>query len=297
MNEQDLRQALQATMTTVSPPPPMRETPVLDAARRAQRRRRARRAGAGSAAAVAVIAVAAVVLVTNSDRSGTVQPGAHPPQGAVPTANASPGGGATSDTETSWPNGQTDRTARSGPRFDKGETLLGRLTEVVPAGFGAPTDLSYDDPAYSGGPLRFSQSQYVDTIGGTEVWEYTATMPVTKQNGVGVVTAVVTGPNNGATGEGCGVSSTFWGERGTCAEVLVGGKKVGVFSAAPADTGAGGPGARYEQWATYRYPDGTLVHVAQSLSYEGSGRPALAQLPLTAARLAQLAADARFHLD
>ncbi|MPZ79497.1 MAG: hypothetical protein GEV28_03485 [Actinophytocola sp.] len=283
MNEQDFRHALRDTMTTVAVPPPMSEVVVLDAARLAQRHRRARWAGAGSAAAaVAVIGAAVVVVAATSGAggSGAVQPGVAP---------SSTGSEQPSKTGTSWPNGQTDRTARSGPEFDKGEALLGELAGAVPPGYGAPDDLTYEDPDYSGGPLRFSQAQYEDTVGGTEVWEYLAQQPITEGNGVGQLFVEVTTPGNAMAGDGCALAPSLWGMAGTCEEHVVGGNAVGVFT--PADR------QDFHSWAGYRYDDGTVVFVAQSLDYPGSAKPPLAAAPLTARQLAELAADERFLLD
>jgi len=286
MNEQEFRHALRDTMTAVPEPPPMSETPVLEASRRAQRRRKARWAGAGSAAAVAVVALAAVVLGGNSGNGapgGGVQVGGS----GTPTESA---GGETKDTETSWPNGQTDRTAHSGPRFDQGEALLGEVTAVVPAGFGAPDDLVYLDPAYSGGLLRHSQAQYRDTVDGVEVWEYQGEQPVTKDGGVGRMFVEVTSPGSGITGDGCDLAPTLWGLEGTCQEKVVDGKRVGVFTAT-------GSRRDFETWAGYRYDDGTVVFVAQALDYPGSAMPALTSAPLSTDRLAELAVDPRFPRD
>ncbi len=289
MNEQELRQALRATMATATVPPPMSETPVLDAARRDLRRRRARWAGAGSAVAVAVIAASAGILLTNSgDGPGAVRPGGFATAQPTPTAGTAPGGGA-QDTETSWPNGQTDRTARSGPESERGETLLARLTELTPAGFGAPDDLDYQEPGYTGS-LRSSQAAYSDTVGGVEVWEYLGHQPITKGKGVGQTFVQLTTPGGGAVGEGCALKPTLWGLTGTCAEVVVGGKRVGVYTASR-DRGD------FESWAGFRHDDGSVVFVAQSRAYPGSGRPALTELPWTARRLAELAASPVFRLD
>lgn len=298
MNEQELRHALRATMTVVDTPPPMSETSVLDAARQAQRTRKARLAGLGSAAAVSAIAVAAVVLVSNAGSGSTDvgQSGGTATQATTthPTAIATvPGGGAdatpdpSEDTKTSWPNGQTDRTARSGPQFERGEVLLGKLTEVVPAGFDAPTDLKYADPKYTG-ELRFSESQFSDYVDGAEVWEYRAVQPVAKDGGLGELLVQVYTPGNRMTGDGCALAPTLWSiEGGICEEKVVDGKRVGVFTP---------PGGQYglHSWAGYRLGDGTVVFLAQSLGYEGSGKPALTEAPLSADRLAELAADPRF---
>jgi hypothetical protein len=293
MNEYELRQAMRATMSTTAAPPPMSESMVLDVARQDLRRRRTRLAGAGSAAAaVAVIGIAVAIVATTS---GAGAPGGKAPVGAPPTGSSSgqPTGsssGQPSDTKTSWPNGQTDRTASSGSEYEQGRALLDELVEAVPAGFGAPGDLTYGDPQYSGGPLQHSQAQYEDTVDGTEVWEYDATQPVTKGGGVGKLMVQVTSPDSRVSGEGCDLPP-LWGEQATCVERVVDGKTVGVFTTT--DTG---PLKRLDGFAGYRHEDGTVVFVAQAAEYAGSGKPALAGAPLSPERLAQLATDPRFGL-
>ncbi len=277
MNEQELRRALRVTMTAAPERAPMNETPVLDAARRSVRRRRAGWAGAASAVAVAMIVAGAVYVAGEPGGSSAGMAGA---------GGGSAGGAG--DTETSWPDGQTDRTATSGARHDQGVTLLDELAAVVPAGFGAPEDLRYEDPSYGGDPLRFHQAQYEDTVHGTQVWEYMAGLPVTKGAGVGELLVRVTTSGNRTVGEGCSLSPTMWGVGSTCEEHVVDGKRVGVFTG----TGDADP----ESWAAYRYADGTVVILAQSSGFAGSGKPPLAADPLSADRLAQLAADPRFHL-
>jgi hypothetical protein len=287
VNENELRQAMRATMTASAAPPPMNETVVLDAARQNLRRRRARWAGAGSAAAaVAAIGVAAVVVLATSGAGGSGSPVGAPPT----TTSGQPTSGEPSKTDTSWPNGQPDRTARNGPEYDRGEALLAALTEVVPAGYGAPEDLSYEDPSYSGGPLRFSQASYVDTVDGEEVWEYLADQPITKGNGVGRLFAQTTTPGSAVAGEGCALSPTLWGMEGECAEQVVDGKRIGVFTPT-------GDRQDFDSWAGFAHPDGTVVFVAQGRDYPGSGRPALTEAPLSARQLAELATDPRFRLD
>ena len=295
MNEHEFRDAIRAGMSARPEPPPMSDGPVLDAARRDRRRRRALWAGGGSAAAVVAIAVGVAVLVpsTSGNAPGLNVAAGQTSESVTPTAEATDESSPTSATSTpetkpSFPDGQTDRTASSGPRYDHGVTLLDALAAQVPPGHESPTDLTYGDPSYSGGPLRHHQSQYVDTVEDTEIWEYTATIPVTKGNGVGELTVVTTTPGAG-TADGCAVTNPFWGLRGTCEEVRVGDATVAVFTSDREQP--------FEQWASYGHEDGTVVHVAQSTSYEGSARPALPKLPLTAQQLAELAADARFHLD
>lgn len=290
MNEQELRRAMHATMATATAPPPMNETPVLDAARRAERRRRARWAGmASAAAAVAVVGVAVVVVAATSGAGGDTAGGPGGVGGGTPTSIT--GTTSTGGTEPSWPDGQTDRTATSGPRYDQGVALLEALVESVPPGYESPPGLRYADPAYAGaGYLRGHQAQYADTIDGVQVWTYDAQLPLVQGERVGELYVEVTSPGGPVTGDGCTLGSEFWGMKATCAEHTVGGEKVGVFTPAATER------QDFASWAGYRDDDGRVVFVAQSADFAGSGKPGLAKPPLPAGRLAQLAADPRFRL-
>jgi hypothetical protein len=292
MNENDLRQALRTTMATATPPPPMSEQSTLDAARLAERRRRAQWAGVGSAAAAVLVIAMAVVVVGATSGAGGPDTGALQPP---PTTSSTTTSERPTDigTSTSWPNGQTDRTASSGPEYDKGVTLLTELDASVPAGFEAPDDLKGTGDL-AGAPMKEQQAQYRDTVDDVEVWEYMADAAVTKGDKVGRLLAEVLTPGNGATGEGCGLAPALWGmEPSTCSEVLVDGKKVGVFTQDRPD----GIGAQFNQWAGYRYDDGTVVWIAQASFRAHTDFPPLAKLPLTSQRLAELVADPRFRLD
>ena len=298
MNEQELRQAMRATMATASAPPPMSEIPILDAVRRTERRRRARWTGAGSAvAATAVVGVAVVVVATTSGAGGSGAGGvggaaASSTATGTTTGTATVTGSATSgrpsDTETSWPNGQTDRTARNGPEYDKGVALLAELAAVVPPGYESPDGLKGNGPL-AGAPMKYQQAQYVDTIDGTEVWEYTADAVVTKGGGYGRLIVQVTSAGSESTGEGCDIVPGLWSMTGTCTEKVVDGKRVGVFTSMKEDD-------QFDQWAGYRYDDGTVVFVGQADHCAFTNFRPLAGQPLTTQRLAQLAADPRFRL-
>lgn len=288
MNEHEFRQALRDTMTIAAPPEPMNEAPVLDLAKRSHRRRQATWASAGSAAAVMAVVAGAMVLAPSGDDGA---PGVT--AGDAGTSSDTSGDSPSSkDTQTPWPNGQTDRTATAGAEFDQGATLLDELTAVVPDGYETPTDLVYTGPDYEdSSPLRSHQAQYADTIGGTEVWEYMAYVPVSAEGGLGKVFAEVHTAANGIVGEGCALSKTLWGlNSGSCQEITVAGTTVGVIT----DTN---PDATFDQWAGFHHPDGTVVFVAQDNEFEGSGRPPLSMVPFTAQQLAELATDARFHLN
>jgi len=274
LNEQDFRTALRDTMSGQAEPPQMSDSPVLEAAHRDLKRRRAKWAGLGSAAAVVAVAAMVAVLAPSGSDGGGIQAGTQP---SVP-ANGSGG----NNTEKSWPNGQIDRTATSGAEHDRAATLADKLAEVSPAGYELPDSLPGTEY-----PAKDYQAQYEDTVGGREVWDYSAYVSPTKGEGVGELLVDVLSPG-GSTGDGCGIKPPLWGMTGNCAEVVVGGKQVAVVNITSDD--------RFGQWAGYRYEDGTVVFVAQSTTHYGTGKPALEALPFTSEQLAALAADPRFKV-
>jgi hypothetical protein len=274
LNEQDFRTALRDTMSGQVEPPQMSDSPVLEAAHRDLRRRRAKWAGLGSAAAVVAVAVGVAVLAPPGSGDGGVRAGSQP---SVPAS-----GRGANNTEKSWPNGQTDRTATSGAQHERAATLADKLAEVAPAGYDLPDSLPGTEF-----PAKEYQAQYEDTIGGREVWDYMAYVSPTKGTGVGELLVDVRSPG-GVTGDGCGINPPVWGMTGDCAEVAVGDKRVAVVNITTDN--------RFNQWAGYRYEDGTVVFVAQSLSHYGTGQPALDALPFTPEQLAALAGDPRFKV-
>lgn len=276
MNEHEFRQALHATMTVAAPPEPMSEAPVLDRAKRDRRRRQATWAGAGSAAAVVAVVAGAMVLAPTADDGA---PGLSVGEAAQDT---------TEETKPEWPDGQTDATASSGPRYDQGVTLFNELIGAVPDGYEAPDGLVYADPDYpGGGALRYHQA----TISFGDSWEYYGIVPVSAGEGLGKIFVQVNTVGNGVTGEGCELSRTLWDQTGgTCEEITVAGTTLGVVT----DTG---PESNFDQWVGFRHPDGTVVYAAQDNEFEGAGKPPLTSAPFTAQQLAELATDARFHLD
>lgn len=287
MNENELRHALRTTMATATPPPPMSEMSVLDAARLSERRRRARWAGVGSAAAALLVVALAVVVVAATSGAGGSDTGALRPP---PPTSGTTSSGQPTETSTSWPNGQTDRTASSGPEFDKGVALLTELDASVPAGYESPDDLKGNGDL-AGAPMKDHQAQYLDTVEDVEVWQYMADAVVTKGNKVGRLLAEVDTPGNGATGAGCDLKPGLWGMEGGCSEVDIDGKRVGVFYSNDPEFD------QFEQWAGYRHDDGTVVWIAQAGFRAFTDFPPLGAPPVSDHRLAQLAADPRFRLD
>jgi hypothetical protein len=286
MNEQDFRTALRNTMAVQVPPPPMSDAPVLEAAHRDRRRRRAVWAGAGSAAAVVAVAVGVAVLAPVASGDGGAGAGAQPFTVSTERAEppSGPGNPPSAKSSPAFPSGQTDRTAHSGAQYERGAALADKLAQVIPAGYGSP-DLPTPAGDSGGGPFKYHQANYEDTVNGRELWDYEAYAPVTKGEGVGRLLVEVHTPGS-VTGDGCGLQP-LWGMAGTCTEVAVGGERVGVVNVA---------NDRFDQWAGYRYADGTVVYVAQATTFAYQGTPALDGLPFTAEQLAALAADPRFKV-
>lgn len=296
MNEDDFKNALRGTMDSTPVPPPMSDGPVLDAAKREVRRRRTLWAGAGTAASVTALVVGAVLIGSPGSAGGgeglDVAAGAQSTSEVVATSESeTPGGtapssgGAPADpSKTDWPNGQTDRTASSGPRFDKGATLLDAVVGAAPDGYTTP-DLP--KPPNWHGELKYHQAQFDDYAGDVEVWQYLASTPVARDGKVGQLAVEILTPGNAIRGDGCDMSETMWSMKGSCTEVSVGGKRVAVYTGTE----------QFDQWAGYRHEDGTVVFAAQSLDYQPTGKPALTELPLGAERLAELATEDQFHLD
>ncbi|MFD1147761.1 hypothetical protein ACFQ3T_11545, partial [Saccharothrix hoggarensis] len=222
----------------------------------------------------------------------SVTPTASPPPSARPSVT---GTDVPADTETPWPNGQTDRTATNGPRADKSVAVLNDLVSSLPSGLKAEDRSRIGFEGY--GPMTRTQSQFADYAGQLEVWEYMAYTPVVRSGAPGVGHLWIQVETKGGTRlpdqPGCaklaGQPYPVVGA-GTCEVVDAAGAQVAVATTANPDGGM-------EQGAFHRHADGTLVIVAQSRVYANSGHPGLAELPLTPAQLAALAADPRFHLD
>jgi hypothetical protein len=301
MNEQDLRDGLRGAVADSSPPPPMNPNTALDAGRRAHRRRRARWAGAGAAVAVTALAAGAVLALNRPD-----------PGGVLPVdMGSAPGGSANGPegTKPSWPNGQQDRTATTGPQAQKGEDLLHALTAALPGTLTVDLAVKYpqSDDAVTG-----AQAQFLDKAGDKEIWDYMATAAVTTktapQAGTGRVIAEVYTPGKPGPADVCELAKTFWGVGGECTVKDVQGKQVGLVTKAK--------DPRIGQVAGYRYSDGTVVFVAQSkdpnneggigrnvtgkdgAAPNGPGAPAsMAELPLTVDQLAGLVLSPSFKLS
>ena len=216
MNEEDLNQALHDVIVRSSPPPSMDPARALEQARRVRKRRRATWAGlAVVPLVVGVTAGPALVANLTGDRSvgqmvagGPGTPSASPSTSAPPPVStvAPTTAPKTRKTGDPWPEGQVDRTASAGPRADRAVALLNDLTSAVPPGFTSP-DLKYP----SGDPMRWPQSQYASNDGEPDYWEYSASMPVQKDNRVGKLLAMSTTPTGKPATAPCTLAKTFWG--------------------------------------------------------------------------------------
>jgi hypothetical protein len=299
MNEEDLNEAFRDVIVRSRPPAPMDPAQALDQGRRARKRRTVTWTGAAVATLV-LAAGAGPVLIANytGNRSegpmvagnGGTTPSASTPTEVpsqaqvstpMPTATVAP---KTPKKNDPWPEGQVDRTATAGPRAQRAVTLMHELGSSVPAGFGTP-DLKFPD----GRSMSWPQAQYASSDGEPDYWEYMATIPVQKGNGVGKLLALSTTPDGKPATTPCTLARKFWGGTGSCTVIDVGGKKVGVVT-------TNGHGS-FDQWATYRYGDGTVVSVAQAKKVDDSGRTPLTQPVFTNTHLAALATSATFKIS
>ncbi|UQU66515.1 hypothetical protein COUCH_09735 [Couchioplanes caeruleus] len=294
MNENDLREALRATMTAARTPPPMESAAAVAAGRRAVHRRAW--TGAGATAAVVAAVLVAGPLIAGGDggsRSGggPVQAGGPPrpmPTASAPATVTGAPSDAGAETKPSWPldgdgRPQEDATARSGERYEKGRQLLDVLLTVVPEGYTKPEGTARD-----GIPLRDHQAAVEDH----NSWGYLASAAVADGTGTGRLLAEVHTRGNGLPAGPCELAAEFWGLGGDCHVVRVGRARVGVATPSGSDT-------RISQWAAYRHPDGIVVYVAQSRTATNAepGLAPLKKLPLSGPDLAKLAVDPRFHLS
>lgn len=259
MNEQDLREALQDAMTDAVPPRTVTADAALSRAQRAQRVRRANILGAG--VAVAVIALVAGAFTINSPRA---------------MLNTAAGPGTTPPSTSSVEHG--DRTQQKGPQNDRSVQLLDALDGMLPYPIQKATDTQTTGARI---PLRTHQAQVEDWDRNT--WSYQATEPVAPAGGgigAGRLIVEVYGPGNQIPTDSCAMARAFWGVGGDCEEVQVVGKHIGLIQ----HTADG----RVDSLAAYRYPDGTVVYLAQSASIYQAGTAALPKPPLTDAQLVNL---------
>ncbi len=137
--------------------------------------------------------------------------------------------------------------------------------------------------------MRWPQGQYASSDGEPDYWEYAAAIPVQKDDKVGQLRVQSTTPDGKPATDPCKLAKTFWGGTGSCTIVDVGGKKVGVVTTSGRDA--------YDQWAAYRYDDGTVVFLAQSKKTDNPGLSPLAQPVFTNRQLAELVMSPKFKIS
>jgi hypothetical protein len=213
--------------------------------------------------------------------AGAGEPSTSPAQ---PLSSATPTTAPTTrKTGDPWPDGQSDRTATAGPHADRAVALMNDLSSSVPAGFGTP-NLKYPD----GRSMRWPQGQYASADGEPDYWEYAASIPVQKDGKVGMLRVQSTTPDGKPATDPCKLAQRFWAAPGTCTVVDVGGKKVGL---------ATNGHDSYEQWAAYRYDDGTVVILAQTKKTDQPELSPLTQPVFTNHQLAELVTSPKFKLS
>ncbi len=155
--------------------------------------------------------------------------------------------------------------------------LLNALLGVVPKGY-TPTSQRH-------------QGQFAERVVTVDIWEYQAQVVLSRSDGTGAgqLIAEVHTPGNLITGTPCQITEQFWRMEGNCEVITVGTARVGVV------TEPTGADRRLDQWAGYRYPDGTVIYLAQARRADDNSVP-LPALPFEVPQLAALATDKRFDL-
>jgi hypothetical protein len=284
MNEEDLNQAMHDVMTRSSPPPSMDSARALNQGRRARKRRRV------AWAVVAVVPLVAGVgagpalvanLTGNRPADQMVASGTSTKQPVSTVAPTTPP--PTRKTGDPWPDGQVDRTATAGPHAASAMTLMNDLSSSVPPGFSTP-NLKYPD----GRPMRWPQGQYASSDGEPDYWEYDATIPAQKDNRVGQLRVQTITPDGKPATDPCKLATKY--TKGSCTVMDVGGKKVAVVT-----TNAQRDG--YDQYAAYRYDDGTVVFLGQAKKSDNPGLSPLTQPMFTSRQLAELVTSPKFKIS
>lgn len=312
MNEHEFRSALRGVMVAGSPPPPMSPEEALDVARHASRRRRTVLAGTAAALAVVLIAIGTTVAPglphLRPDRVGQAAGPSQLPGTEVPPEPGTVPPSTQTGTESVWPTGpdgapQSDRTSHAGPRYESAARLLDELVAVAPPGYAIPEQTNYQPPGSNADPEvahsywgRAHQAQFAELVGGQEVWEYLATLSVSRDGGIGGLQVEVRTRHNQLPSDGCALARTMaMNDALACEAIPVGDVVVGVVRPVTVQVGEGTFDLGVDQLAAFRHADGTVVVVAQKRVFWDE--PGLASLPLSTQRLAELAADPRFLVD
>jgi hypothetical protein len=292
------------------PPPAVLPDPLLDAAHRRPAGRHAPRfAVAGSALAVVGAAVAVLLIAqftAPSTEGGTrqVAPGNGPggPVALTSPPSAPRGSGSSPSEQNTGPT--ESHTPYSGAEFLRAKRLLATLRGVVPDGYTLPPmptgDPNRDEPSPTSGPngeplLPPASFEAVRDEGpqGWTGWAFDGNTNVTRSGRTGSVGIRVWTKVPAGSGNLCSQLRDWYWVKGTCRMVTSGGKQVALTTRGPGNPG-GGFDYRADNWASYRYPDGTLVMILQSRSDYPDSTPSLTQPVFTDSQLAALAVDPRF---
>jgi hypothetical protein len=282
MEENEFRDALRNVLTQSHEPPPMESATAIAAGKRADRRRTAL-ACTGAVVALAAVTVIPARYLSSGPAAGGIPAAAASAPALTPRPSSPDGPADPSHTKPSWPaEASGDATADSGPHYQNGQKLFAELLKVVPDGYTTPTGTWPD-----GTQRQWAQSSIEDPE-----WSYLAQAVVARDGGSGQLLVEVHESDNTLPHDPCKLATSFWSIGGACTVERVGSAKVGVVTPTGKDR-------RVDQWAAYRYADGVVVFVGQSLhgsfAPEQSGKP-LAQLPFDRRALAGLATEARFHI-
>ena len=272
MNERELRGALRDAMAEVAPPHPVTADAALARAHRARRRRQANMAGVG----VGVVVVALVAGAFTLNAPPTLLGGAAEPS-PLPATSSSQSSGPTPT------GGETDNAPKGSPQYANGEKLLAAVSTALPPGL-----VQAGSQQVKGAPSNPRTHEEI-MAGPAKKWAYRAHEPVVRpgQSGVGELQVDVYSPGFGLPTDVCAIARNQ--SAADCVVTQVGGKSVG-FVAHPGD-------GRLSSVAVYRYGDGTVVVLSQSLGIYGAGLPPLLQPPLTKEQLLNLVLTPGFKVS
>jgi len=180
------------------------------------------------------------------------------------------------DTQTPWPSGQTDRTAHSGTHKAAAVQLQTALVQALPSG------------AHAVSPENLAQLD--DIVRGTEIWESLAHTQVQLGGHRSVVLARVLSQKPGDSTNLCTLARYFQDQPGPlCHVTTVQGRQVAIATRRNVESTVG-YSPELVTWVVYRAPDGSVVWFGQGHDGSTSG-----PLPFTTDQLAALAVSGRFH--
>jgi hypothetical protein len=284
------------------PPPTVIPDPLVSPVRRhTARRHHPRLAVAGSALAVVGAAVAVLLIAQFTAPSTGISPGTG--SGPRPALSTPPPGGSGTPTGSQTNTGPTEsHTPYAGPEFQRAKRLLETLRGALPRGYTVPPmptgDPSKDYSTATAGPdggLPPASFEAVRDEGpqGWHGWAYDGDTNLTRAGRTGSVGFRIWTQVPARHGDLCSLLHTWYWVTGSCRMVQSGGKQVALTTRVSGN-GSEGFDRRADSWASYRYPDGTLVMILQSRRDYPPSTPSLTQPVFSDSQLAALAVDPRF---